>query len=83
MAGTHTLFMRLRLEWEQWRSAQSLRFDEMQTQLEEFAVRLDKYDKPAQNQTVSAKEAKGRAKPIPVPKRPEVMEASGVGEDPR
>lgn len=75
---------RLRREWTNWRSKANVRFDAMEHQLEEYGARLDKYDKPVHSRTVpKASKGKGPAKPVPVPDRPAVMEASGVGEDPR
>jgi hypothetical protein len=82
--GTTSLIERLKSEWKQYRSNSNLRFEAMQDQLEEFGSRLDKYDKPAQTQKkTTAKKDRVNAKPVPVPERPEVMEASGAGVDPR
>ena len=82
MPGVQTVIGRLRSEWSQWKSSQSVRFDAMQRQIEDFGDRLDKYDKPVQTPRKD-KPRRGPAKPIPVPDRPDVMEAAGVGEDPR
>jgi hypothetical protein len=82
MQGNRGLFETLRREWANWRSKANVRFDAMERQLEEYGSRLDRYDKPVHTRAQPNK-GKAAAKPIPIPSRPAVMEASGVGEDPR
>ena len=90
--GTISILERLKAEWREYRLKSNVRFDAMQSQIEDFGKRLDKYDLPAHSQTIPAEKMpkgrkssprKGLAKPIPILDRPAVMEAAGVGEDPR
>jgi hypothetical protein len=83
--GTMSILERLKAEWNLYRSKSNLRFEAMQDQIAEFGRRLDKYDKPAHSHTKSdgKKGKRVNAKPVPILDRPEVMKASGVGQDPK
>lgn len=66
------------------------RLAEMQTRVEELEARLDRYDKPPDPPAPAASKRKKQRpeptkekRPVPIPDRPEVMQAAEVGQDPR
>ena len=63
------------------------RIEDLQSQVEALAKRLEKYDTPPKGTKPRKKDfarlERDARPPIPVPERPAVMKAADVGEDPR
>lgn len=81
MAGATKIITNMRREFQLARSADRERMLTLENRIDELEKRLDKYDKPV-NPKAKPKATQGK-RPVPVPDRPEVMVAAGVGKDPR
>ena len=80
MAGISTHLREIEVDIEIFKSWVRARMDAMEKEIVEFGERLDKYDKPASDSPGTKTREKRR--PVPVPERPDVMDAAGVGKDP-
>lgn len=78
MAGTGKIIEGMRTDMKAFFATMRRRSEELAERVEALEKRLDAYDKPAKEA-----KAKGKKRPVPVPNRPPVMEAAGVGKDPR
>ena len=82
MATHSKIIAGLKMEIRLLKETSRDRLDMMQKQVDVLEKRLDRLDTPAKGQKPKSEDYKKRLK-TPVPDRPPVMVAAGVGKDPR
>lgn len=80
MAGINGQLISFRNQLEEQKSWLRAYADALEKRVDELEERLEKYDTPASS---PGKKTSQRRRPIPVPERPDAMEAAGDGKDPR
>jgi len=79
MPGISTIIAGIKGSVAQLRSDTNVKTGDLQKQVDELRVRLDKYDKPAASsfrKAPASKKKSAKKRPVPVPEKPDVLKAA-------